>query len=112
MFAKALNVLRLSLKFSNTYKLFSGLLTFVNSYNVRITTRFQNVFILILAIALASILLAGIVWIVSGSTYDRKMSVLRDRKSVKANVIENKSSMHFGIFFIISRFVYSKFSYF
>lgn len=51
----------------NIVSLFTGFLTFINAYDVRFTTRVQNVFMFTKISALVIIIIGGIVWLGKGN---------------------------------------------
>lgn len=50
-----------------TITLIAGFLTFINAYDVRFTTRVQNVFMFTKILALVIIIVGGIVWMAGGN---------------------------------------------
>ncbi|XP_026331823.1 large neutral amino acids transporter small subunit 1-like, partial [Hyposmocoma kahamanoa] len=69
-------------------------LTFVNAYNAKHTTRFQNILIIMLFVVLVCIILAGIVWIALG-----KSKFLTDGwVGTKASVSEWAVAFFAGVF--------------
>lgn len=61
---------------------FAGLLTFINAYDVKFTTRIQNVFMFTKILALLIIIIGGIVWMCQG-----KQSILIFNVVINHNTI-------------------------
>lgn len=54
------------------YQFYLGFLTFINSYDVKSTTKMQNVFMFTKIAALIIIIIVGVAWMLMGMIFIRK----------------------------------------